>query len=200
MSKDLEKRIEELKDHLRKIESVEQEIKNMIDRGEIVKPDSGNLVKDILQTIEKHIVHRKPGLKARTEVNMIGSSGNWWKPDIVIEDTEIEDQVDRVKAVIECKQPGEETSITTYETAHIPRAYMELADLGNYEKSLRFVIFSHRLDRKGGRDFDSLFRTIGAEIIDWSDNYEWFLKFIIPSTSFEGSIEIVNLLSKRLSL
>lgn len=85
MSKDLEKRIEELKD-------LEQEIKNMIDRGEIVKPDSGNFVRDILQTIEKHIVDRQPGLKARTEVNMIGSSGNWWKPDIVIEDTEIEDR------------------------------------------------------------------------------------------------------------
>ncbi|MFB0522221.1 MAG: hypothetical protein ACETV1_00490 [Candidatus Bathyarchaeia archaeon] len=178
MSKDLEKWIEESTDHLRKIQSLEQEIKNMIDREEIVKPDSRNLVKDVLEAIGKHIVHRKPGLKARTVVDMIGSSRNWWRADVMIEDTEIEDEVGRVKAIIECKQIGEKTSINTYETAHIPRAHMELADLRNYEKSLRFVIFSHRLDRKGGRDFDSLFRTIGAEIIDWSDDYEWFLKLI----------------------
>lgn len=179
MSEDFEKRIEELRDLLRKIESMEQEMKNLIDRGEIVKPDSRNLVKDILEAIEKYIAHHKPSLKTRTEVNMIGSSGNWWRPDVVIEDTKIEDEVDRVKAIIECKEIREGTSYQTYRYAHVPRAYTELADLRNWEKPLKFVIFSRRLDKgKRGFDSDALFKSIGAEIIDWSDGYEWFLKFI----------------------
>jgi len=161
------------------LEKLQQKIKDMIDKKEVSKPDSGNLVKDILEAIEKYVISNKPHLKV-SQVQLQGLSGNWWRPDIVVEDASKEDEMENIMAIIECKEVGKETSYSTYRSSHIPRAYMELADLGNYDKSLKFVIFSRRLDKgKRGFDFDALFSSIDAEIIDWSDKYEWFLDFIL---------------------
>lgn len=169
----------EIKRLLEEWERLQQKIRNRIDRGEIVKPDSGNLVKDVLQAIEKEVTHYKPCLKGH-QVPLLGSSGNRWTPDIVIENIEIEDEIDRVKAILECKNIKKGTKIQTYRSSHVPRAYTELADLGNWKKPLKFVIFSWRPDKgRGGFDFDALFRSIGAKIIDWSDDHEWFLDFIL---------------------
>lgn len=44
----------------------------MMDKGRIVKPDSGNLVEDVLEAIEKYV--GKPNLKARRRVRVSGSS------------------------------------------------------------------------------------------------------------------------------
>ena len=179
--KDIERRDEEIKRMVKELEKLRQEIKDMIDRKEISKPESGNLVKDVLEAIEKYVISNKPHLKvSQGQVSLQGFSGNWWRPDIVVEDTSIEDEVESIKAIIECKEVGEETSYSTYRSSHIPRAYMELADLRNWEKTLRFVVFSKRLDKgKRGFDFDALFSSINAKIIDWSDKYEWFLDFIL---------------------
>jgi len=88
---------------------LEQEMKSRMDEGEIVKPNSGNLVRDIREAIEKYVIPDKP----------------------------------------------------------------------DWEKPLKFVVFSRRLDKgRGQRDFEALFKSIGAEIIDWNDKYEWFLKFV----------------------
>jgi len=177
--KDLERRNEEIKRMAKELEKLRQEIRSMIDRKEVSKPDSGNLIEDVLEAIEKYVISKKPHLKAG-QVQLQGFSGNWWRPDIVVEDTSIEDEAESIKAIIECKEVGEETSYSTYRSSHIPRAYMELADLRNWEKSLRFVVFSRRSDKgKRGFDFDALFSSINAKIIDWGDKYEWFLDFIL---------------------
>ena len=177
--KDVEDVIKEIKRMEKELEKLQQEIKDMIDRKEISKPESGNLVKDVLEAIEKYVISNKPHLKV-SQVSLQGFSGNWWRPDIVVEDTSIEDEVESIKAIIECKEVGKETSYSTYRSSHIPRAYMELADLRNWEKTLRFVVFSKRLDKgKRGFDFDALFSSIDAKIIDWSDKYEWLLDFIL---------------------
>jgi len=179
-TKDFEKAIKDLKEIMRKIEDLQQKVKDMIDRNEIYKPNSGNIVEDVLEAIEKYVTTEKPYLKASREKPLLGLSGNWWRPDIVVEDTSIEDEGESVKAIIECKEVSKGTSYSTYRYSHIPRAYTELADLRNWEKSLRFVIFSRRMDRgKRGFDIDALFSSIDAKIIDWNDKYEWLLDFIL---------------------
>jgi len=179
MKKDEWENLERL---IKEIEALKQELRDGIDEGEIVKPDSGNLIKDVLEAIEKYVTCYKQNLKVRQEVPLQGLSGNWWKIDVVIEDIKLED---RIKSIVECKQIDEGTSYQTYRYAHVSRAYTELADLRNWEKPLKFVIFSRRLDKeKKGFDADALLKSISAEIIDWNDKYDWLLKFILAFGGF----------------
>ncbi len=50
---------------------------------------------------------------------------------------------------------------------------MTLNDLRNYEKVLKFVIFSRIIERDRGKDFKALFNSIGVKMIDWSSDDDW---------------------------
>ena len=72
--KDVEDVIKGIKRMEKELEKLQQEIKDMIDRKEISKPESGNLVKDVLEAIEKYVISNKPHLKV-SQVPLQGFSG-----------------------------------------------------------------------------------------------------------------------------
>ena len=174
----------DVREIVEQVEKLLQEMRTVIDKGEIAKPNSGNLKNDVVEAVDRYITPYKPSLKVRPKAlidrSPLQGFSNRWKPDVVIEDTEIEDEVDRVKAIVECKEPTPGAKYETFRYTHVYRAYVEFTDLRNWGKPLKFAIFSRRLD-KGRRGFDSdaLLESIGARPVDWSENYEWFTHFVL---------------------
>lgn len=174
------KSLEELEEEIKELEELEEKLKKVgvQDLDHITKPCSGNVSKDVFKAIVKYIVPCKPSLKPIKEYDLQGESGNRWRGDIVIKDIE----ANSVKVIIECKNMKEGTSYQTFATSHIPRAYMELGDLRNWEKALKFVIFSRIIEKEKGKDYKALFNSIGVKMIDWSgDDWFYFVAKIVSS-------------------
>jgi hypothetical protein len=130
---------------------------------------------EVRRTIE-YGLKEKPHLKAYKRY-LNGISGNPWEVDIVIEDTTQKRDEDRIKALINCKGPGYESGVKpqphTYRE-HMLRAYAQLADLRDYIIP-KYLVVSYKEEAKSGfkTDYESLFRSIGVEIIDYSDHLEF---------------------------
>lgn len=101
-----------------------------------------------------------------------GVSGNSWEIDIVIEDTTQKSDEAKIKAIINCKGPGYESGVRpmphTYRE-HMLRAYAQLADLTNWAAP-KYLVVAYIEEAKSSlkTDYESLFKSIGVEIIDYS--------------------------------
>ena len=129
---------------------------------------------EVKRTIE-YSLREKPHLRA-CERYLKGISGNYWEVDIVIEDTTQKSDNDRIKAIINCKGPGYESGAKpqphTYRE-HMLRAYAQLADLRNYAIPKYLVVtYTEEAKSELKTDYDLLFKSIGVEIIDYSNPTE----------------------------
>jgi len=129
---------------------------------------------EVKRTIE-YSLREKPHLRACKRY-LKGISGNYWEVDIVIEDTTQKSDNDRIKAIINCKGPGYESGAKpqphTYRE-HMLRAYAQLADLRNYAIPKYLVVtYTEEAKSELKTDYDLLFKSIGVEIIDYSNPTE----------------------------
>ena len=126
---------------------------------------------DVRTVIEKEIEEMdKMHLKCSKRY-FKGVSGNYWTPDIVIEDT-TEKAPESIKVMIECKGPGYETGVKPQPHTfreHMLRAYSELGDLRNY-KIPKFLVVSYMEDTRVF-DYKAYFESICVEIVDWDHFY-----------------------------
>jgi len=108
-----------------------------------------------------------------------GISGNSWNPDIVLEKIfETPIKVDgkasaylvsideKFLAIIECKNI-QSTQQPTYRNQMF-RAYAELGDLKNIDCP-KFVVIPKRMILKRGFNYDSYFKSVWAEIVEWGN-------------------------------
>jgi hypothetical protein len=140
------------------------------------------MLSDFMETFESEVrrsieygLREKPHLRAYKRY-LKGVSENYWEVDIVIEDTTQKSDEARIKAIINCKGPGYESGAKpqphTYRE-HMLRAYAQLADLRSYTTP-KYLVVTYKEEAKSElkTDYESLFKSIGVEIIDYSNPVE----------------------------